>query len=267
MGETTLERYTIISIDGHAGADLLDYKPYLASRWHDEFDAWAAAYENPFADLLAADRVPQLGQRPPPRGDSTPTASSPRCCTPTPSRRSSSRATSSPCRRPSRTTTAAGPGSRPTTAGWSTSARQAPGRRGGICQIFLNHIDDAVAELRGRTTHMDVCGGVLLPSVSPNIGAARAVGPVLRTALGAVRGARSADQRAQRQRHPRLRRPRAGPGDHAHRAAVVRAPAALAPHLRRRVRPAPDPAHERSPSRASRGSRAASTPSTGSTSA
>src|SRR6476620_3390792 len=53
MGETTLERYTIISSDGHAGADLLDYKPYLAARWHDEFDAWAAAYENPFADLLA----------------------------------------------------------------------------------------------------------------------------------------------------------------------------------------------------------------------
>ena len=49
----TDERYTVISVDGHAGADLADYKPYLASRWHDEFDAWAAAYVNPFADLLA----------------------------------------------------------------------------------------------------------------------------------------------------------------------------------------------------------------------
>ena len=37
----------------------------LASRWHDEFDAWADAYVNPFADLLAPDRVPQLGQRAP----------------------------------------------------------------------------------------------------------------------------------------------------------------------------------------------------------
>ena len=46
-------RYTIISVDGHAGAELRAYKPYLASRWHDEFDAWADAYVNPFADLLA----------------------------------------------------------------------------------------------------------------------------------------------------------------------------------------------------------------------
>ena len=49
---TTSERYTVISADGHAGADIADYKPYLASRWHDEFDAWAADYVNPFADLL-----------------------------------------------------------------------------------------------------------------------------------------------------------------------------------------------------------------------
>ena len=39
--------------DGHAGADLYDYKPYLASRWHDEFDAWAPTYVNPYADLQA----------------------------------------------------------------------------------------------------------------------------------------------------------------------------------------------------------------------
>jgi len=46
------ERYTIVSADGHAGGDIQAYKPYLASRWHDEFDAWAAAYVNPYADLL-----------------------------------------------------------------------------------------------------------------------------------------------------------------------------------------------------------------------
>src|SRR5262249_62301310 len=48
------DRYTIISVDGHAGADLHSYKAYLPSRWHDDFDAWAEAFENPFADLLAA---------------------------------------------------------------------------------------------------------------------------------------------------------------------------------------------------------------------
>ena len=48
------DRYLVVSSDGHAGADLLQYKEYLPARWHDEFDAWAAAYENPFADLLQA---------------------------------------------------------------------------------------------------------------------------------------------------------------------------------------------------------------------
>ena len=46
-------RYTVISADAHAGGDIPDYRPYLAATWHDEFDAWAAAYVNPFADLLA----------------------------------------------------------------------------------------------------------------------------------------------------------------------------------------------------------------------
>ena len=47
------DRYTVISSDGHAGGDIQDYRPYLARRWHDDFDAWAAGYVNPFADLLA----------------------------------------------------------------------------------------------------------------------------------------------------------------------------------------------------------------------
>ena len=48
------DRYTIVSADGHAGGDLRDYRPYLPARLHDEFDAWADSYVNPFADLLAA---------------------------------------------------------------------------------------------------------------------------------------------------------------------------------------------------------------------
>jgi hypothetical protein len=41
-------RYVVISSDSHAGADIPDYKPYLPKKWHDEFDAWAAAYSNPW---------------------------------------------------------------------------------------------------------------------------------------------------------------------------------------------------------------------------
>lgn len=45
------ERYIVISADGHAGGDIPDYRPYLESKWHEDFDAWAADYENPYEDL------------------------------------------------------------------------------------------------------------------------------------------------------------------------------------------------------------------------
>lgn len=40
----------LISTDGHAGADLRDYRPYLASRWHDDFDAWAATFHDAWTE-------------------------------------------------------------------------------------------------------------------------------------------------------------------------------------------------------------------------
>ncbi|MEX1217171.1 MAG: amidohydrolase family protein [Acidimicrobiales bacterium] len=45
------DRYMVISADGHAGGDIPDYRPYLESKWHEEFDVWAAEYENPYEDL------------------------------------------------------------------------------------------------------------------------------------------------------------------------------------------------------------------------
>jgi len=50
-----MDRYTVISADCHAGADLYDYRPYLESRYHGEFDAWAASYVHPFRDLRRED--------------------------------------------------------------------------------------------------------------------------------------------------------------------------------------------------------------------
>lgn len=47
------DNVTIISADCHAGASIRDYKPYLESRWHDEFDEWKQKYDNPYKDLLS----------------------------------------------------------------------------------------------------------------------------------------------------------------------------------------------------------------------
>lgn len=54
--EHGMDRYTVISADCHAGADLPAYRPYLEARYHDQFDRWLAAYENPFRDLTAPDK-------------------------------------------------------------------------------------------------------------------------------------------------------------------------------------------------------------------
>jgi len=161
------DHYTIISIDGHAGADVLDYKPYLPARWRDEFDAWAAAYVNPFADLLAPtayrnwDSDRRLAETesqgvvaevlfpnsvPPFFAQSNLTALEP---------------------------TAADYDHR--WAGLQAHNRwladfcsAAPGRRAGCVQIFLNDLDDALAEIRWAKEHLHVFGGIMLPNVAPN---------------------------------------------------------------------------------------------------
>jgi predicted TIM-barrel fold metal-dependent hydrolase len=45
------EHYIVISADSHCGADILDYKPYLEKKWHEEFDLWAKSYANPWEFL------------------------------------------------------------------------------------------------------------------------------------------------------------------------------------------------------------------------
>ena len=141
------QRYTLISSDGHAGADLGGYKPYLASGFHDEFDAWAATFTRPWGEfdteLVDTDdefiRIGRASFLSPYNWDSDkrlehherPGHRRPRCCSRTRCR-PSTRPRSSSAWAP---TTAEeyrlplGRGARPTTAGWSTSA---PRRRGGV---------------------------------------------------------------------------------------------------------------------------------------
>ena len=42
---------TLISADCHCGADVMGYRPYLESRFHEEFDAWAANYGDPWIEI------------------------------------------------------------------------------------------------------------------------------------------------------------------------------------------------------------------------
>jgi predicted TIM-barrel fold metal-dependent hydrolase len=164
---TTTDRYTIISADGHAGAELREYKQYLSSRWHDDFDAWAAAYVNPFADLTAHiayrnwDSAARLAEHDqsgvvaevlfpntvPPFFQQGNLLARPPTDEEYPQRWAGLQAHNR----------------------WLASfCADAPGRRGGIAQIFLNRIEDTVAEVRWAAANIDVFAGVLLPAVPPN---------------------------------------------------------------------------------------------------
>jgi predicted TIM-barrel fold metal-dependent hydrolase len=45
------KNYVLITADGHAGASIRDYKPYLAKPFHDEFEVWAKDFHDPWADF------------------------------------------------------------------------------------------------------------------------------------------------------------------------------------------------------------------------
>ncbi|GLW13301.1 hypothetical protein Stsp01_00440 [Streptomyces sp. NBRC 13847] len=164
----TAERHTVISADCHAGADLLDYRPYLPSRHHEAFDAWAAAYVNPYEDLLAdsADRNWNSARRLaeleadgivaevvfpntiPPFFPSAALVAPP----PTGEERALRWA-----------------GLRAHNRWLADFCGQAPGRRAGVAQILLHDVDEAVREVR-RTKEAGLTGGILLPGTPPGSG-------------------------------------------------------------------------------------------------
>jgi predicted TIM-barrel fold metal-dependent hydrolase len=172
------KRYTVISADCHAGGAIHDYKPYLERRYHDEFDAWAASFQNPYPDLegegasrnwdstrrlaeLEADGIvgevifpntvppffPQasLVEQPPPAnaGDLE----------------------------------LRWAGLRAHNRWLAEFCSDAPGRRAGIAQVLLHDVDAAVEEV-GRARQAGLSGGVLLPGAPPGSGLAPLYDPV-----------------------------------------------------------------------------------------
>jgi len=55
-GTNGSEHLIVISADGHAGGNHEQYREYLEARYLDQFDAWRAAYTNPFKDLTGGTR-------------------------------------------------------------------------------------------------------------------------------------------------------------------------------------------------------------------
>ena len=168
-------RYIVISADGHAGADVAGYKPYLERRWHDDFDRWAATFVNPFADLrrefayrnwdssrrldeLDADGVVAEVVFP---NTIPPFFEGSNLMLPPPTRENFERRWA---------------GVQAHNRWMVDFCALAPGRRAGMAQIFLNDVDTAVDEIRWAK-EAGLFGGVLLPGVPPDAGIAPLYAP------------------------------------------------------------------------------------------
>lgn len=167
-GTPTEERYTVISADCHAGADLLDYKPYLESRHHDAFDAWAATYVNPHEDLLAdtADRNWNSARRLAELEADGIVAEVVFPNTIPPFFPSASLMAPPPTRTEFELRWA---GLRAHNRWLADFCADAPGRRAGVAQILLNDVELAVQEVR-RTKEAGLTGGIMLPGTPPGSG-------------------------------------------------------------------------------------------------
>jgi predicted TIM-barrel fold metal-dependent hydrolase len=161
------ERYTIISADCHAGGSHRAYREYLDPAYHEDFDAWRAKYRNPFKDLGDTRRFRNWDNE---------------------MRNSQQEAdgvvaevvfpNTVPPFFPSFVLFAPPPqpddyqhrlaGLRAHNRWLVDWCGEFPERRAGIGQIFINDIDDAIADARWIKEH-GLRGGVLLPNVGPDV--------------------------------------------------------------------------------------------------
>lgn len=165
---STSDRYTIISADTHAGGSHAAYRDYLDAEYLNDFDAWREKYRNPFRDLEPGDnrrlrnwdnelRVSQQEEDGVAAEVVFPNTVPPFF--------------------PNFVLFA--PPAKPEDYGHRLAGIRAHNRwladwcsgydsqRAGIGQIFLNNVDDAIAEARWIKEH-GLRGGLLLPNLPPD---------------------------------------------------------------------------------------------------
>jgi predicted TIM-barrel fold metal-dependent hydrolase len=165
-------RHIVISTDGHCGADLLDYKPYLEARYHDEFDDWARSFSDPWASFDTGQVDQRVGvvsytssynwdsARRQAQIDSQGIAAEVLFPNTSPPFYPSA-SISAPAPRTAQEYELRSAGLRAHNRWLVDFCAELPGRRAGIAQIFLNDIDDTVREIRWAKEAG--LAGVLLP--------------------------------------------------------------------------------------------------------
>ena len=198
------DHYVIITADSHAGGSHEQYREFLDPKYRDDFDAWREKYKNPFKDLKQTDlRVRNWDSElresqqhadgivgevifpntVPPFFPSFVLFAQP----PTPEEYEHRHA-----------------GVHAHNRWMADFVAQKPEARAGIGQIFLNDLDDAIADVIWCKEN-GLRGGVLVGSVAADLQLVEAaLRPALRPALAGLRGPRRSGERAQRHRRARL---------------------------------------------------------------
>jgi predicted TIM-barrel fold metal-dependent hydrolase len=166
MSTTASPRYTIISSDCHAGGSHEQYREYLDPKFRDDFDAWRGKYKNPYRDLHDGGRVRNWDddRR---NGDLEADGQVAEVVFPN----------TVPPFFPSFVLFAKPPkpdqyehrlaGIRAHNRWLVDFCAKFPERRAGIGQIFLNDVDDAIADVQFIKEH-GLRGGLLLPNIPPD---------------------------------------------------------------------------------------------------
>ena len=198
------DRYIVISSDGHAGAQMHEYREYLEAKYLDEFDEWAKSYVNPFTDLRGETAYRNWDSKRASAGARGRRRRRRGALPEHRSRRSSRRATSSRARPTNDEYELRWAGLKAHNRWMADFCADTPGRRAGMAQIFLNDVDDAVAEIQWAREH-DLFGGILLPGVPPDSGLPPLFAPDYEPIWAGVRRPRHAGQQPQRRSRPRRR--------------------------------------------------------------
>lgn len=180
------DHHIVISADSHCGAALHDYKPYLESKYHAEFDEWALFVEE--AEKKSAALFAESGRSPRNVGiDGDPAVDANKNYSSERRLREQSEDgvvatvlfpnTQPPFAPPAATQFEAPPYSDDMERRWAglrahnrwllDFVNEAPERRAGVMQIFLGDVEGSVKEIEWAAEN-DLRGGVLVPGAPPD---------------------------------------------------------------------------------------------------
>ncbi|EME14668.1 amidohydrolase family protein [Rhodococcus triatomae] len=159
--------YILISADSHAGADHATYREYLESTWHEEFDAWRGRYKNPYRDLVDDGRTRNWdNERRITETRQDGTVGEVLFPNTVPPFFPSAAVLAGPPRGEDFEKRLAG--IRAHNRWLKDFCSDAPAQRAGVAQIFLNDVDEAVADVTWVKEN-GLRGGILLPNLAPDV--------------------------------------------------------------------------------------------------